>query len=116
MAKNKKAQILAAVMCAATVAGVSPAISSADSVESGIIAESSQNGNNVAVGAKSEIKGNVIDSVAIGKSTLWGGNNKSIAINGQVFSDRDESIAIGGNIHGSYSIAVGNNSWIFNLK
>ena len=29
MAKNKKAQILAAVMCAATVAGVSPAISSA---------------------------------------------------------------------------------------
>ena len=32
MAKNKKAQILAAVMCAATVAGVSPAISSAAQV------------------------------------------------------------------------------------
>ena len=30
MAKNKKAQILAAVMCATTVVGVSPAISSAD--------------------------------------------------------------------------------------
>ena len=29
MAKNKKAQILAAVMCAATVAGISPAVSSA---------------------------------------------------------------------------------------
>ncbi|WP_455630260.1 YadA-like family protein [Megamonas sp.] len=100
MAKNKKAQILAAVMCAATVAGVSPAISSAATVESGTIAESSKDGNNLAIGVNSEIGGNTTNSIAIGE--------------GWVPANRTDSIAINGETHGSHSITVGTQSYIFN--
>ncbi|WP_303996584.1 YadA-like family protein [Megamonas hypermegale] len=57
MAKNKKAQILAAVMCAATVAGVSPAISSAATVPDTTNAEYdfSDNGLKITLGDGSSI-------------------------------------------------------------
>ncbi|WP_304052169.1 YadA-like family protein, partial [Megamonas hypermegale] len=55
------------------------------------------------------------DSIVIGeRAKLWGSNENSIAIGGNIFSARDESISIGidSNIHGTGSIAIGNSSWI----
>ena len=79
MAKNKKAQILAAVMCAATVAGVSPAISSA--ADNQII---SANGTSSSVTAKDSgtvtVDGNRFEVVTSDTTSFIVNNAGTIAI------------------------------------
>ncbi|HJF85400.1 MAG TPA: hypothetical protein K8V65_07055, partial [Megamonas hypermegale] len=114
MAKNKKAQILAAVMCAATVAGVSPAISSA--ADNQII---SANGTSSSVTAKDSgtvtVDGNRFEVVTSDTTSFIVNNAGTIAIKNNevaganVFTvDKSGNIWTDGNINGK-NINLSNN-------
>ena len=103
MAKNKKAQILAAVMCAATVAGVSPAISSAAPIAS--------------IGANDTVtvNGTPYTGEQLNELFTYVGDIQNAGIVAGTMDEGTAStgaISMGENskVHGTGSIAIGKNS------
>ena len=102
MAKNKKAQILAAVMCAATVAGVSPAISSAAEYT-------------ISSGDTVTVNGTKYNGEQLNELFTYVGDIQNAGIVAGTMDEGTAStgaISMGENskVHGTGSIAIGKNS------
>ena len=117
MAKNKKAQILAAVMCAATVAGVSPAISSAADTSIGATDTVTVNGTSYTGEQLNELftyVGDIQNAGIVAGTVNPTSTDGAIAIgdNATIDSWATNAIAIGKNSYakGTGAVAIGENS------